>query len=109
MLCATRTHPDAKWIYNEVRKIIPDISLGTVYRNINELIALGQVRRVSADGAADRFDADKGDHAHLVCVQCGTITDIDAAQVSVDYSLPDVRRCEVTLYGLCDKCRNRKI
>ncbi len=108
VLCATDAHPDVAYIYRETRKILPDISLGTVYRNLNELVAEGLIKRVSAEGGAERFDANIEPHAHLVCVGCGKITDVKSSRFNLTHELDGVVRAEVTLYGLCDACRQNR-
>lgn len=107
VLYNTDTHPDVSWIYAKAREIIPNISLGTVYRNLNELIELGKVKRVSAEGAAERFDAKVHEHAHLVCPHCGKISDLNASEVNLQHNVQGVSRAEITLYGICDDCRKR--
>ena len=108
VLSSTNSHPDAAWIYSQVRDIIPNISIATVYRNLEELIKAGRIKRVSAEGYTERFDADIGEHAHLVCEKCGRIVDVDLNGVSVNYNLLGVTRCEITFYGCCDECRENK-
>ena len=73
VLCATKCHPDAEWIYNEVRKQIPDISLGTVYRNLHQMAQDG--RLMELDGPVARFDATVEPHTHLRCIRCGCVAD----------------------------------
>lgn len=105
VLRSTDTHPDVAWIYNQTRKIIPNISLGTVYRNLNELAAAGRIKRVSCECGSERFDAQIQPHAHFVCTKCGAITDVDAGKCNVSCRLDNVFYSEVTLYGICDECR----
>ena len=72
----TKTHPNADWIYTEVRKEIPNISLGTVYRNLSKLSADGTIRKFSAREGGDLFDGDVSAHSHLLCGVCGNIVDV---------------------------------
>lgn len=104
-LCKTKSHPDTAWIYAEVKRAMPKISLATVYRNLAELEELGKIKKVSAEGYTERYDANMSAHAHLVCGQCGAIVDVDAGDINVYHNIDGVSRCEVTLYGMCDKCR----
>lgn len=105
VLYRTNTHPDVSWIYGEVKKIIPNISLATVYRNLDELESLGRIKKVSVEGYSERYDANICNHAHFVCESCGRIIDADMHGVTVSHNLDNVTRCEVTFYGKCDKCR----
>lgn len=105
VLCQTDTHPDASWVFEQARKILPSISLGTVYRNLDELCAIGRVKRISVDGSAERFDAAMHAHAHFVCEKCRSVSDAGIPSVSVDCPCGKANRSEVTLYGVCNKCR----
>ena len=86
VLYSTDTHPDVSWIYNEVKKIIPKISLATVYRNLDELESLGRIKKVSVEGYSERYDANVSNHAHLVCESCGKIADADMSGVTGSHS-----------------------
>ena len=103
----TDTHPDAAWIYAKTRETEPNIGIATVYRNLNELVSLGRIKRISVEGCAERFDADIREHGHMVCERCGRITDVDCGSVSVSCSVQGVTRYEITLYGICNKCREK--
>lgn len=68
-------HPTAEEIYNECRKQMPNISLGTVYRNLNMLVNLNSIERIRAIDGMDHFDK-KVEHSHFICQKCGKIIDI---------------------------------
>lgn len=76
-------HPTAEEIYDNAAQECPNLSLGTVYRNLNSLVEAGRVRRVSIPGKADRFDHTLPWHSHLYCTVCGDVTDaeVDGKQV----------------------------
>ena len=74
-------HPTAADVYGEVRKTLPSISLGTVYRNINRLVDDGVILRVSTPGEADRFDACVDEHIHVTCMRCGHVVDAEGEDV----------------------------
>ncbi len=103
-------HPDAAWIFDQVRAELPQISLGTVYRALDTLVAQGELLRLSGTPGATRYDVPHPQHHHFVCDRCGTILD-------VDLHLPDmgdlqgqlpagVRLSGATLMlsGLCATC-----
>lgn len=69
-------HPTAENIYNEVRKIYPNISLGTVYRNLCKLVEDGEILRIRMADGKDRFDGNINYHYHAKCLKCGKIMDI---------------------------------
>lgn len=108
VLCSTTSHPDVSWIHKQVQKLIPDIGLGTVYRNLAELQQLGKIKKVSVEGSCERYDANVLPHAHFVCTCCGDISDVASGCVDISHNLPDVERFETTLYGVCQACKANK-
>src|SRR4030042_2008160 len=77
VLRGTNSHPTADWIYSEVRKDIPNISLGTVYRNLRLLCQSGEIAELDLCGNLSRFDARQDDHYHFRCEKCGQVFDVD--------------------------------
>lgn len=69
-------HPTADELYMAIREDFPNISLGTVYRNLNLLVELGEIARLTCADGADRFDGDISDHYHFVCKSCGKVFDL---------------------------------
>ena len=72
-----KDHPTADVVYQEIRNEIPNISLGTVYRNLSQLSERGEILRLPCDGKMDHFDADTRPHYHFICNHCGCVKDID--------------------------------
>lgn len=72
-----KDHPTADVVYQEIRTIIPNISLGTVYRNLSQLSERGEILRLPCDGKMDHFDADIRPHYHFICSGCGCVKDIE--------------------------------
>lgn len=70
-------HPTAQMIYQRIKKDIPNISLGTVYRNLNLLSELGQIKKISIPNEKEHFDKTLQNHYHFYCVKCGKVDDID--------------------------------
>ena len=68
-------HPTAETVYLQVRKEIPNISLGTVYRNLNQLAEEGTILRLTANNGADYYDGFIQPHLHILCTRCGKIDD----------------------------------
>jgi Fe2+ or Zn2+ uptake regulation protein len=106
----SHTHLSAEEVYEEVRRRIPNISLGTVYKALGEFRDAGQVRALQVSGKL-RFDGGTGPHAHLVCQRCHRIEDVGVDTV-VD--LPENERLgyvllgvEVTFWGICPECREQ--
>lgn len=75
-LMTRRDHPTADVIYTNVKKRDPNISLGTVYRNLTLLADIGEIARLRVGDGVDHFDADTSPHYHFVCTECGGITDL---------------------------------
>lgn len=119
------SHPTADDIYQEVRSVIPDISVATVYKTLNELVKLGLILEIKHDGEQSRFDPRTDQHSHLAClgtkvnskgkaIACGRLEDI-ALDIS-NLQIPDTQKQgftiinhEVIFYGYCPDCQqNRK-
>lgn len=75
-LMTRKDHPTADIVYMNVRKQNPNISLGTVYRNLTLLADIGEIARLRVGDGVDHFDADTSLHYHFVCTQCGRVTDL---------------------------------
>ncbi len=73
----TRSHPTADRIYDSVRKVIPNISKGTVYRNLQVLIGTGKVSVLDIRGTLSRYEICQGAHYHFRCEACGRVYDLD--------------------------------
>lgn len=108
---STKTHPTADWVYEQVKKIIPRISLGTVYRNLNLLVQQGQIREVFVTGGASRYDGYLNKHYHFRCEKCNMLFDINEpvcnllekkVAKSTGFKVKDHN---IELTGLCLKCR----
>lgn len=106
----TKSHPTAEWVYAAVRRALPRVSLGTVYRNLQVLVEEGKLKSFVRDGLI-RYDADLDPHDHFSCERCGLLLDIPRAPET----LPGERRLKAQGYsisgrtleyhGLCRKCR----
>ena len=109
------THPTADELYQAVRRRLPHISLGTVYRNLEILSRTGIIRKIEPGGAQRRFDGDLGIHQHIRCTECGRIDDLPAGtavtncdQDLVEQTGYEVVECRVEFIGICPECRMGK-
>ncbi len=109
-LMTRKDHPTADIIYMHVRQSNPNISLGTVYRNLTLLAKNGEINRLRIGEGADRFDADISPHFHLLCEKCGMVVDLEMEDISSVLERA-ARRCggHVTgytayFYGVCPDC-----
>jgi len=104
-------HPTADEIYARVRKVLPRISLGTVYRNIGILHQCGQALKVAAGGSGMRFDSRVDRHYHIRCLRCGVVADLDVkGQNNIHEVVADCRGFEIVDHtldftGLCPECK----
>lgn len=110
-LCKTDTHPTADELYQIVRQRMPNISLGTVYRNLDFLAEQGQIAKIEYSGAQMRFDALLEFHQHVRCIKCGAIADVFSPIQAPEVSSVDVPgftliASRVEFDGICDKCAN---
>ena len=105
-LKGVRSHPTAEEIYAMVRVCEPNISLGTVYRNLGLLAERGEILRISS-ACGDRFDFPCSPHYHIRCVRCGRVEDIDSEFTAEISSLAARLGAENMLAeGLCQSCRS---
>ena len=76
LLRETGEHPTATWLYDELRKEFPTVSLGNVYRNLSILVEQGHVRKLEFGSTFDRYELADDHHAHFMCRTCGRIYDV---------------------------------
>jgi Fur family peroxide stress response transcriptional regulator len=113
LLKSVDIHPTANWLYGKLRKEFPELSMGTVYRNIGILIKQGHIGRITFGSTFDRLDANTQPHYHFVCESCDAIIDLD---IPIDESLNGwisksqgflVRKHDLEFRGLCPKCAKK--
>ena len=110
-LQATHEHPTAEMLYQQLKPDHPDLSLGTVYRNLTLFREQGMVRGVGVVDGHERFDANTADHPHFVCKHCHAVIDIPGIEddgqverkVSQTYGFTADHH-DLTVYGTCGKC-----
>lgn len=110
IVCDSNSHPNADWIFKETKKEIPNISLGTVYRNLKQLEKSGQIKAIH-NGGSVRYDGNVIKHNHLRCTICDDLIDIQIAHDVLNNSLIDkynfkVDEIELTIIGRCQKHLN---
>lgn len=105
-LCSTKNHPSAKWVYEQLKEDYPDLSLGTVYRNIALFKDKGMAVPVANILGEERLDGDTSPHAHLVCKCCGKIEDAEMPTLTPKGDTKDFSTdfVSVTYFGLCKEC-----
>jgi len=111
VLRTTTSHPTVDWIYDEVRKEIPHISLGTVYRNLKLLRESGEVLEINSNGTSSRFDGNPENHYHFRCERCGRIFDVDEpVNKELDERVAQktgfkISHHRIEFCGLCKECQ----
>lgn len=83
-LAQTHDHPTADTVYLHVREEYPNISLGTVYRNLNLLADMGEALKITTANGGDRFDGRTDPHYHVICNCCGNIYDLELPSSHID-------------------------
>jgi len=102
-------HPTADMVYSHVREQFPNISLGTVYRNLSLLSELGEIRKITCSGP-DRFDANIMPHSHFICNCCGSVTDLSFDEDPSFESLQPIdfhgiiEKVNLDFCGTCEAC-----
>lgn len=104
-------HPTADMVYKKAKQNLPNISLGTVYRNLNLLADNGDIKKIIMPNASDRFDKTLNNHYHFSCNQCHKIYDIDNQDMKdlnvfvEKQSGHKVLSHDVVFLGICRNCK----
>jgi len=108
----TRSHPTVDQIYDEVRKHIPNISKGTIYRNLQVLQENGDITELKLNGTLSRYEVKQESHYHFRCEKCGRVSDIDIP-VNSELDREAEKRTglkvayhQLEFCGLCKDCQN---
>ncbi len=111
ILRGTKSHPTAEWIYQQLKPSFPDLSLGTVYRNLSRFKEEGTIISVGNVNGQERYDADVTPHSHFVCTCCGSVQDVEDEFVDPesDREVSQILNAmvlshQVIFYGVCGKC-----
>ena len=93
-LCNTTEHPTADTVYLHIREAFPNISLGTVYRNLNLLADTGEAIKISTPDGGDRFDGRTDLHYHVICRDCKRVYDLELDEQHIQ-SINEIGRAHV--------------
>lgn len=114
-LAGRTDHPTADFVYENMKQIYPNISLGTVYRNLSLLADLGEIQKLSSFGGADRFDARTAPHSHFMCTCCGRVMDIfsehidrSLEDIATDFKDGQISDYKARFFGICNDCLGKK-
>lgn len=110
----TTAHPSAEWVYAQLKPEIPDLSLGTVYRNLALFKEQGLITSLGTVKGVERFDGNTDPHVHYICGQCGGVLDLEQIAVPEELSAQaaqssggEVTGCQLTFSGICMNCQNK--
>ncbi len=113
LLRSTNAHPTANWLFGRLKKEFPNLSVGTIYRNIGILVQQGLIGRIAFGSTFDRLDGNVSEHYHFICERCDAIIDL---KLPIEHGLEkrvpvskgfEVHRHAVEFYGLCPKCSKK--
>ena len=107
----TKKHPTADMVYTHVQELYPNVSLGTVYRNLNLLAEEGEILRLTQVNGSDRFDGNTTPHYHFFCNYCNQVFDLHTTSLEHINTLANVgfdgiiEGHQVLFHGLCPHCK----
>ena len=109
----TTVHPSAEWIFTQLKPEIPDLSMGTVYRNLTLFKEQGIITSVGTVKGVERFDGNTDPHVHFFCTECGAVVDLTGLTVPEELNKAaatetggQVGTCQLTFTGVCLECLN---
>ncbi len=115
-LRCTDVHPSADWVFAQLKPQYPDISLGTVYRNLALFKEQGLIASLGTVKGVERFDGNTEPHVHFICGSCGAV--LDLPELEVPQALADsasrscggqARSCQLTFTGACRDCNEKEV
>ena len=108
----TTEHPSADWVYAKLKPEIPDLSLGTVYRNLALFKEQGLITSLGTVKGVERFDGNTAPHVHYICSGCGKVLDLAEIQVPEELNTAasrasggQVESCQLIFHGRCAGCK----
>ena len=114
-LRSTREHPSAEMVFNHLKPKIPDLSLGTVYRNLSMFKNNGEILSLGTVNGVERFDGNTLPHVHFICTDCSAVADLP--EIAVPEALNkevtaqtggQIEMCQLTFVGQCKQCKGGK-
>lgn len=107
-------HPTADMVYTAIREVYPNISLGTVYRNLTLLEQQGEIIKISCGENSDRFDARTATHYHFICEDCGCVDDLMDIDPKIIHLMAEkaydgeIHGHQLYFFGKCKCCKDKK-
>ena len=110
-LRSTDVHPSADMVFARLKPEIPDLSLGTVYRNLSMFRQQGVIASIGTVNGIERFDGNTHPHVHFICTDCDGVMDMHQLQIPKTLSQTaqeqiggEIENCSLTFTGRCAKC-----
>lgn len=110
----SKEHPSAETLFQQLKSEIPDLSMGTVYRNLNLFKQQGLAMSVATVAGVERFDGNTCPHVHFICNDCSAVIDLEAMQVPDSLSQAaqqccggQVTGCQLSFTGICQNCLSK--
>ena len=104
-------HPSAEKVFTQLKAQIPDLSMGTVYRNLNLFKQQGLAVSVATVKGVERFDGNTGPHVHFICQECDAVIDLmymeipeSLMNIAANSSGGQVAECQLCFTGICQEC-----
>ena len=111
-LQASTEHPSAEMLYTTLKEQFPDLSLGTVYRNLSQMRQDGTIISVATVAGQERYDANIDEHTHFICRNCHQVIDLFDVRLEDDHIAEaaekyghNIESQELLLRGVCNDCR----
>ena len=105
---STTSHPGADWVHAQLRAQYPDLSLGTVYRNLSSFKQEGVITSVGIVKGVERFDGNMDPHAHFICDSCSAVIDVEGIdppeKLCEQVGCGSAKSCVLTFNGICKSC-----
>ena len=115
-LRSVTNHPSAETVFTELKQDIPDLSMGTVYRNLNLFKQQGLAVSVATVKGVERFDGNTDPHVHFICTDCDAVIDLMDMEVPEDLKAiaekccgGTVSECQLSFTGLCKDCTEKML
>ena len=107
----SKEHPSAEMLYAQLKQEIPDLSMGTVYRNLALFKKQGLATGVATVDGVERFDGETHPHVHFICSACGAVIDLNGVEApeSLTHTAEvssggEITACQLSFTGRCKSC-----
>lgn len=115
LIKSTKSHPTADWIYDKLKPEMPNLSLGTVYRNLSLLRDMGEIKEFNFNDQSAHYDGFVDDHQHFICNHCHSIYDLHIPGIEDKISNEvkshinvEIEFMRTEFYGICEKCKPKE-